>query len=67
MFDTCIFDKHITLCHCSEPDERADLNHVGPNAMLSTSQIIHAFDDQHITSNTFDLCAHAVEHFAELL
>jgi hypothetical protein len=55
------------LCHGSEADEAADLDHVGQKGMFSTAEFFYTFYDDQVGPDAADPGTHAVEHEAKLL
>ena len=62
-----VLDRKLGLRHSGHTDEAAHLDHIGQKRMLRAAQLLHTLDGEQVGCYTRNLCAHAVEHLAELL
>ena len=65
--DLTVLDGNFRLCHGSHPDKGADLDHIWKKRMRSAAKYLYTFDVEEVGAHSSNLCAHAVEHVAELL
>ena len=57
-------DSYSIAHHSSHGDERADLNHIRKEFMLSTAKSLHTLNTEKIRGNARNPCSHTVEHVA---
>ena len=67
MLASTVLDGDFRLRHGGHTDKAAYLDHVGENAVFASVQFLHSFDFQKIRTNTRNLCAHIIQHGAQLI
>ena len=62
-----VFDRDAVAHHRTDADERADLDHIGQDAVLGAVELGRAHHRKAVGGDARDVGAHAVEQVAELL